>query len=152
MEITDAQYRRLAAFRRLLREFLEFSASKAGEQGLQPQQHQLMLAIRGLPAGREPSVGELSAAMLLAPHTVSELTDRLETGGLVKRTRSTRDRRVALVELTAKGRGVLARLSSAHLAELLEYGPRLASSLSALTSEEESVGNRSGSGRRRHAR
>lgn len=132
MQLTDAQYRTLAEFRRVLREFLDFSASAALAQGLQAQQHQLMLAIRGVPEGREPSIGYLSVVMQLASHSVSELVDRLEAQRLVKRAACPRDRRVALARLTPKGRALLDRLSSAHLEELHEHGPRLAASLAAL--------------------
>jgi DNA-binding MarR family transcriptional regulator len=41
---------------------------------------------------------------------VTRLLDRLETAGLVKRSRSTRDRRVVLVSITRRGLALLAEL------------------------------------------
>jgi hypothetical protein len=52
--LTDDQYRMLAEFRRQLRVFLDFSARAAMAHGLQSQQHQLLLAIRGVPQGVRP--------------------------------------------------------------------------------------------------
>lgn len=136
----DADYRTLAAFRRVLREFLDFSARAAQDAGLSAQQHQLLLAIRGAPAEQEASIGHLSGEMRLAPHSVTELMDRLEAGGFVRRVACARDRRVTLAELTARGSRVLDALSSAHLAELQVHGPRLATSLAALVKRAEDSG------------
>src|SRR5579872_5849311 len=44
--LTDQDYRVLVDFRQLLREFLAFSAKRAEEFGLAPQQHQALMAIR----------------------------------------------------------------------------------------------------------
>eukprot|EP00903_Cladosiphon_okamuranus_P003927 g3925.t1 len=46
-ELTDGDYRKLADFRYELRRFLDFSANAAICEGLTPQQHQALLAIRG---------------------------------------------------------------------------------------------------------
>ena len=43
-----------------IRRFLNFSEAGARAVGLEPQQHQLLLAIRGLPAGQTPTVGRLA--------------------------------------------------------------------------------------------
>ena len=59
-DISDTDYRALAEFRHHIRRFLRFSEDAARAAGLEPQQHQLLLAIRGLPQGTEPSIGELA--------------------------------------------------------------------------------------------
>jgi len=50
------------------------------------------------------SVKDLANRVYLHPATVVGIIDRLEESGYVTRTRSLEDRRVVLVELTAKGR------------------------------------------------
>ncbi|HVY78939.1 MAG TPA: MarR family transcriptional regulator [Solirubrobacterales bacterium] len=50
------------------------------------------------------AVGELAAAAGLSAATVSQMVDHLEESGHVARTRSEADRRIVLVELTARGR------------------------------------------------
>src|SRR5215831_9749221 len=46
--MTDSDYQRLAGFRFMLRQFLDFSAQAARAQGLTPPQHQALLVIRAL--------------------------------------------------------------------------------------------------------
>lgn len=52
---------------------------------------------------------ELAGASGLASSSATELADRLEAAGLLKRSRSTQDRRVVLLRPTAKGRKTVAR-------------------------------------------
>ena len=59
--LSDADYRRIAAFRTELRRFLRFSEDAAREVGLTAQQHQALLSIRGHAGTGPPSVGELAA-------------------------------------------------------------------------------------------
>ena len=50
------EYRSLADFRYQIRRFLGFSEEQVRAAGMEPQQHQLLLAIKGLPeAPRRPS-------------------------------------------------------------------------------------------------
>jgi DNA-binding MarR family transcriptional regulator len=110
-------YAALAEFRRALREFVAFSATAARVEGLAPQQHQAILAIRGAP-GAELSVGDLAAALLIRPNTAQELAGRLIRAGLVTRVGDPADRRRVVLRLTAQAEAVLSRLSVAHTAEL----------------------------------
>jgi DNA-binding MarR family transcriptional regulator len=54
-------------------------------------------------------VSDLARRMHLHPATVVGILDRLEARGLVQRTRSTEDRRVVIVELTASGQELVIR-------------------------------------------
>jgi DNA-binding MarR family transcriptional regulator len=129
--LTDSDYRVLAEFRHQLRLFLIFSQEHARAAGLNPAQHQLLLAVRGL--GRaSPTVGELAERLALKHHSTVEMLDRLETQGLVRRSRAANDRRVCHVSLTARGTRVLGKLSLAHREELGRLGPQLVKSLLAL--------------------
>jgi DNA-binding MarR family transcriptional regulator len=110
-------YAALAEFRRTLREFVAFSAAAARVEGLAPQQHQAILAIRGAPDG-QLSVGDLAAALLIRPNTAQELAGRLIKAGLATRIGDPADRRRVVLRLTAQAEAVLSRLSVAHTAEL----------------------------------
>ena len=50
-DLSHEEYRALAEFRFQIRRFLHFSGEEVRAQGLEPQQHQLLLAVKGLPAG-----------------------------------------------------------------------------------------------------
>jgi DNA-binding MarR family transcriptional regulator len=61
----------------------------------------------GLSERSELSSGELALAADLSAATVTEMLDGLVAAGLVKRTRSQRDRRVVLISLTERGLAML---------------------------------------------
>jgi DNA-binding MarR family transcriptional regulator len=128
-DLSDADFRALASFRHQLRRFLAFSESAARSVGLEPRQHQLLLALRGLPADTPPSVQVLADRLVLKHHTVVELLDRLEQADLVRRDRAADDRRRACVSLTPRAHELLKKLSSAHLDELRSFAPELVGTL-----------------------
>lgn len=125
----EADYRALDEFRRQIRRFLRFSEDKAKEHGLEAQQHQLLLTIKALPEGSKATIGEVASRLLIRHHSAVELADRLEHRGAIRRTHSDEDRREVILELTAEGDQLLARLSHAHRSELETSGPALAKSL-----------------------
>ncbi len=125
-------YRALSEFRYQIRRFLRFSEQAARAAGLEPQQHQLLLTIRGLPPGAEPTVGELAERLQIRHHSVVELIDRLEERQLIHRVRSDQDRRKVLIEVTPEGDRVLQSLAMMHQAELQSAGPELLRALGAL--------------------
>ncbi len=120
------QYRDLAEFRRQIRRFLYFSESTAREHGLEPQQHQLLLTLHGLPEGARSTIGELASRMFIQHHSAVELIKRLEHRGAITRVAGETDRREVLVMLTDKGREALRNLVLAHREELEKSGPELA--------------------------
>ena len=130
-DLATHEYRALAAFRHQLRRFLAFSESRARAVGLEPRQHQLLLALRGLPEDVAPTVGALAERLLLRHHTVVELIDRLERRGLVRRARAAEDRRQARIAITARGKIALRGLSLEHRDELANLAPGLVASLRA---------------------
>ena len=127
-----AGYRALAEFRYQVRRFLHFSEEQVRNLGLEPQQHQLLLTIKGLPPGTRATIGELAVRLQLKHHSVGELVDRLEGRGYVTRSTGRRDRRQVIVRLTASGSSVLRKLSLAHHEELEKAGPALARALRSL--------------------
>jgi len=127
--LTVADYQSLAELRYQIRRFLFFSEQAARNSGLEPRQHQLMLAIKGLPHGVRPRIGELAERLQIQHHSTVELANRLSAGGYVRRRRGGEDRREVLLSLTPKGEKVLRRLSLHHRAELRMQGPALIAAL-----------------------
>jgi DNA-binding MarR family transcriptional regulator len=128
-DLTLAEYRALAELRYQLRCFLRFSEEAARKAGLEPHQHQLLLAVRGLPAEARPTIGVLAERLQIKPHTAVELVNRLVEGGYVERRQGASDRREVLIKLTPKGQSVLRELTLFHKAELLSDGPTLINAL-----------------------
>jgi DNA-binding MarR family transcriptional regulator len=126
---TLADYESLAELRYQIRRFLHFSERASREAGLEPQQHQLMLTLKGLPEGTRPRIGELAERLQIQHHSAVELVNRLATGGYVRRRRAGADRREVLLSLTPKGEKILRELSLHHKAELRMHGPALVAAL-----------------------
>lgn len=127
--LTLADYRALAEFRHQIRKFLCFSETQARAYCLEPQQHQLLLAVQGMPKGKKATVGELAVRLRLKQHSTAELVNRLEALGAVVRVRGEQDRRQVIVQLTPSGAVLLRKLSLAHRHELETAGPELARAL-----------------------
>ena len=132
MDLTIRDYQELAEFRYQLRHFLHFSEARAREHGIEPHQHQALLALKGLPAGTQPTIGELANRLVLRHHTTVELVNRLEASGFVKRQPDPSDRRQILLHLTSQGTAKLRSLTVAHRDELKVKGPELAKALRAI--------------------
>ena len=131
----DTDYERLAEFRFLLRQFLEFSAQAARAHGLTPPQHQALLVIRALSVSGKATIAEVARRLLSRHHSTVELVDRLEALGLVRRRVDRDDRRRVTLLLTARATRILARLSATHLEELRRVGRSLRGMLAALDGE-----------------
>jgi DNA-binding MarR family transcriptional regulator len=127
--LTLTDYQSLAELRHQIRCFLHFSEEAAREAGLEPRQHQLLLALKGLPRGARPRIGELAERLQTQHHSTVELVNRLAAGGYVRRHRGGRDRREVMLSLTAKGERILRELSLHHKAELRTAGPSLVKAL-----------------------
>ena len=99
----------VAAFRAALRAFLRETELSAQASGLTPQRYLLLLMIKGAPDGsEEATVTDLVERLGLAQSTVTELVIRAVEAGLVERTPSPDDARVAHLRLTADGERRLA--------------------------------------------
>ncbi len=130
--ISADDFQALAEFRYQIRRFLRISEEAAYTVGLEPQQHQLLLALKGLPEGRQATVGELAERLQLRHHSTVELIDRLVKHELVERQRDEEDQRRVFVSLTSQGEKILDSLSRHMLTELQSTGPALVRSLNAL--------------------
>src|SRR5262245_2065992 len=98
--IDVSYYRALAAFRYHIRKYLDFSDEAAKAIGLEPKQYQLLLAIKGLPDGSDPTVGTIAKQLHIRHHSAVELINRAERNGFVARKRVGN---FVVVQLTIKG-------------------------------------------------
>jgi DNA-binding MarR family transcriptional regulator len=131
-DITPVEYRALAELRYRIRHFLREGDAKARAVGLEPQQYFMLLAIRGLPQGREATIQTLAERLALKHHSVVELVDRLETHGYVRRTRSRDDRRRVFVTLLPRGERLLEQVARNRISELRTSGEALVAAIEAL--------------------
>jgi DNA-binding MarR family transcriptional regulator len=123
--LDQAQYERLLRFRTGLRRFLRWSAEQAAAAGLTPAQHQLLLAVRGHPDPRGPTIGDVARYLLLRHHSAVELIDRAQAAGLLERQADRDDSRAVRLRLSESGSERLETLSAAHLEELTRLEPEL---------------------------
>jgi DNA-binding MarR family transcriptional regulator len=140
--MTAVEFRALAEFRYQIRIFLNGSEEASRNADLEPQQYLLMLALRGLPVGRESSIRELAERMQLRHHSVVELVDRLERRQLLRRERSRSDGRQVILHLTPRGEKILTRLAKQRILELRTAAPALVDALTAVIRSTQSPRNR----------
>lgn len=130
--LSAVEYQELAEFRYQIRRFLQFSEAVAKAEGLEPQHHQALLALKGLPYGLEPTIGAVAERLFLRHQSAVGLVDRMERSGLVRRVAAKADGRQVLVQLTQHGEEVLEQLSLTHREELEETAPQLSKALRAI--------------------
>lgn len=103
---------------------------QARANGNHPQQYQLLLAIKGLPRSRVPTVSTLAERMQVNHNSLVELLDRCQKRGLISRIRfAGADRRQVKLAITPEGEKVLRQQASASRQELRSIGPILFDSL-----------------------
>jgi len=134
-DLSMADYRSLAEIRHQIRRFMRFSEQTARQAGLVPQQHQLLLALKGLPTGRKATISELAERLQIRHHSTVELIDRLAERGLIRRLRDEADQRRVIIHLTPQGEQVLRKLSLLHRHELQLAGPAFVRVLGALLAD-----------------
>lgn len=134
--IRSRDYAALAEIRYRIRCFLVFSEASARAADVEPQQHQLLLVIRGLPKGRAPTIGHVAERLQLAHNSTVELVNRSCENGLVVKRPSPSDRRQVHLEITPRGERLLETLAVAHRTELRRAAPALLEALTALVQDE----------------
>jgi DNA-binding MarR family transcriptional regulator len=134
--VTLSDYRALAEFRYQLTRYLTLSDQAARSAGLHPGQYRLLLMVKGLPDGIEPTIGNLAERLGLRHHSTVELVDRLEQRGLIHRERSASHRSFVFVRISQKGEAVLRKLVQSRKKELQKAGPILVKALNTLTNKK----------------
>ncbi len=137
--VSSSDYRALAEIRYRVRCFVNFSEASARHVGLEPRQHQLLLAIRGLRPGVMPTIRCLAERLQIQHNSAVELVRRSVANGLVAKRVSERDRREVLLAIAPKGERLLERLARAHRTELRSMAPVLLEAVEVLVGEERPV-------------
>lgn len=141
--ISDSEYAALAELRYRIRQFLRGSDDTAEAAGLEPQQYQMLLAIRALAGEDEANIGDLAKRLLIRHHSAVGLIDRLETHGYVRRDRTRGDQRQVSVTLLPRGQRALEQVVSQRVHELRGSGHALVAAISAILKENKSSRYRS---------
>jgi DNA-binding MarR family transcriptional regulator len=145
-ELSMAHYRGLAEFRYQIRRFVSFSERAARAAGLEPPQHQLMLAIYGLPPSKRANIPTLAERMCTDAETCQALADVLLNRNLIRWAANPSDRREKLLALSEHGQQLLRNLTSLHRNQVLAVGPTFVQALGAiLSSFEDETSSSSGS-------
>ena len=118
-------YELLAGFRHGLRLFFRFSEEAAANLGLEPQQYQGLLAVKGFPGRDQITIGELADQLQVKHHSAVGLVNRLVGRDLLERKVDTEDRRQVHLHLTAQGEKILQKLTKFHKEELRRFGPQM---------------------------
>ena len=126
---SNEDYLAMAEFRFRVRQFLRFTERNAREANIHPQQHRLMLTVKGMPGTVKPNIRNLAERLLIEHHSAVELVNRAQRQGLVVRKPDPNDRRAVRVEVTAKGERVLAQLFARNKEELRSAAPALVRTL-----------------------
>ena len=122
-KITADDFRKQAEFRHHLRRFLRSSEVNAKAFGLEPNQYQLLLAIKGLPESASPNISTLAERLQIEQHSAVELVDRSVKKGVVERFREGSDRRKVYLRLTAAGEKMVMEIAIRNRQELLNALP-----------------------------
>jgi DNA-binding MarR family transcriptional regulator len=137
--LSEPEYLALGEFRYQLRRFLRHMEEASRVLGASPQQYQLVLAIKGLPKDMAPTITQLAERMQLNHNSMVELVDRCEENHLLRRARSSTDRRQVTLSITSEGETLLRQLGVAARQELLDMGPVLVDAVQRLTGDGRTV-------------
>jgi DNA-binding MarR family transcriptional regulator len=136
--VSRAEYQALAEFRYQLASFLRRRRSAAQDVGIEPQQYELMLAVKGLSPDKKPTIKQIAEQLRLQHHSTVELTTRLVKRGLIRRERSKEDRRSVLLSVTKEGQRAMDQVVQYSLDQLREEAPELLRTLARLVRKPQS--------------
>jgi DNA-binding MarR family transcriptional regulator len=118
VSLGNLDYRHQADFRYALRRFVRFSELQARKVGITPQQHLLLLMVRGHESYPAVSIGDIAERLQIEHHSASLLVERTVRRGLLNRETDGYDRRRVLVSLTPEGKNLLDQVTLANRKEL----------------------------------
>lgn len=122
-KLSAEAFRKQAEFRYHLRKFNRSSELNAKAAGLEPNQYQLILALKGLPSELEPNISTVAERLLIEQHSAVELIDRSVKKGVVERFREGSDRRKVFLRLTELGEKLVNEVAIKNRQELLTALP-----------------------------
>jgi DNA-binding MarR family transcriptional regulator len=88
-----------------------------------------LLALKGLPPERRPTIRTLADRLQLRHNSTVELVQRSIERGLVERRPGTLDRREVLLRITPRGERLIGRLSATHRTRMRSAAPELIEAL-----------------------
>jgi DNA-binding MarR family transcriptional regulator len=138
-EISPSQYQTLSEFRHQLSVFLRRRRKAAEGVGLEAQQYEFLLALKGLPKRAQPNIKQIADQLLLQHHSAVELAGRLEKRGLVRRQRSPQDRRAVLLSVTRAGDKILQQVAQYSFSQLRQEASALLRTLRRLLKPKASL-------------
>jgi DNA-binding MarR family transcriptional regulator len=101
--------------------FVNLLEDTVASHGLAHAEYKLLLQLRAEGSEQGLSAGDLSRALVMSSGGMTNLLDRLEQDGLVRRGSDPADRRGVLVTLTAKGRKAIDRAIGEEAALEADY-------------------------------
>jgi DNA-binding MarR family transcriptional regulator len=110
--------RRMAVFRYQLRRFLRFSEHTSRVCGTTPQQYQLLMGVAGFTQEGSANISELAEFLQERHNAVVGLVARAAKRGLVRKERSSEDKRIVRVSITHRGAAMLLKIARQNLREL----------------------------------
>jgi DNA-binding MarR family transcriptional regulator len=116
--LSEQDYRDQADFRCALRRFLRYAEEQAMARGVTPQQHLVLVVVRGHSEYPSVSIRELAEALQLRQSSVSLLVDRCVKRGLLERRDDPQDRRRSNLRLTLEGQRLLDEITHANRRQL----------------------------------
>lgn len=114
----EGDYRDQADFRYAIRNFLRYSELQARDAGITPNQHLLLLLVRGHPSYPRVTIGEIAERLQINQSGASLLVERCVKRGLITRQEDPQDRRRAILALTAEGQAILDEITEANRQEM----------------------------------
>lgn len=117
-KITKEEYVRLAAIRHAILRFLRFSEKAAQQLAITPQQHQILLGIKGRPGRDWATISEIADHLQVNHNAAVGLVNRGEKADLIFRRPDPDDGRTIQVHPTPKGEDLLEQLTRVHRDEL----------------------------------
>lgn len=127
--VSGSEYQALSEFRYQLAAFLRRRRQAAEAIGLEAQQYELLLAIKGLPSGKQPTIKQLADQLQIQHHSAVELASRLAKRGLVRRDRSAQDRRSVFLSVTKAGEKLVDQVVQFSFQQLEDEAPALLKAL-----------------------
>jgi DNA-binding MarR family transcriptional regulator len=135
--VSPAHYLGLAELRYHMRRFDTLSEGAARSVGLEAPQHQVLLAVAGLPSSKRATLATLAERLCIDLEHCQRLTDVVVHRGMARWTPNLADRRETLLALTDAGRATVSRLTSLDRLQILTLGPRLVQALGTILSSRE---------------
>lgn len=118
MTLDKSDYEALLNLRSAIRRYVRFVDEGARAVGITPQQHQVLLAIKGQTEREWATVTEISEDLQLKHNSTVGLANRCVAAGLVRKETSSQDHRYVRIFLTSKGERLLEELSQRNVNQL----------------------------------